>query len=205
LLARQARGRGIKALCLQWGAFPYRSPRNGFRRMGHDAFLAWGEGFAEQLRPYNPGLTFTLVGDHILEPRQTPKRRRLAFLLQGVNNTTIQPKHWRDFLAFLIWTAEQFPSWEVIVRPHPNMPPTADETLSLTAQANVRLEDTASVPLRDSVQGAAVAVAITSSAILEAAAEGAVPFLFNPTTAVPRFQPDFAIWDAGLEVKSLAE
>jgi hypothetical protein len=203
LIARQARRRGITALCLQWGAFPYRSPRNGFRRMGHDAFLTWGEGFAEQLRPYNPGLTFIPVGDHMLEPIPSAKHRRLVFLLQGVNSTTIQPGHWQDFFAFLLWTAGQFPGWEIVIRPHPNLPPTPEEERSLRAHANVRLEDTSRVPLRDSVKGAALAVALTSSAILEAAADGAVPFLFNPTTAVPRFKPDFELWDAGLEVKTL--
>jgi hypothetical protein len=204
LLAHLARRRGIPALCLQWGAFPYRAPRIGFRRMGHDAFLTWGEGFAEQLRPHNRDLDFRAVGNHMLNPRPSPPTRRIVFLLQGVDGVFILQKHWDEFLAFIAWTAAHYPGWEMLLRPHPSIPLTAREADDLAAP-NIRMENSASTPLRDNLEGASLAVTITSSAILEAIAQDIVPFIFNPTSAVPRFKPDVTAWEAGIESKTLAD
>jgi hypothetical protein len=201
-LALAGRKLGIPVLCLQWGAFPYRTPHLGFHNMSHSAFLSWGDGFSAQLQPFNPSLRFISVGNHMLSSRSTVPGRRILFLMQGADNYTIQPDHWRQFLDFTAWTAETFPDWEVVVRPHPNLPLSASETARLAAFANVVLQDTR-VGMGDALEGAQVAVTIVSSAILEALAQGVFPFLFNPTTMVPRFQPDLEAMGAGIEAKTL--
>ena len=204
IIAGLARQRGIVALGLQWGAFPYRNPRIGFRRMGYDALLSWGDGFTEQLRPFNPALRFLPVGNHMIDPSPSAPGRRLVFLMQGVDKVYISAQHWQAFLSFTAWTAARYPGWEIVVRSHPSVPLTGDEVTFLAAP-NVHFHDPARVPLHESLDGAALAVTIISSAILEAVAQGVVPFLFNPTEAVPRFKPDFAIWEAGIECKTLAD
>jgi hypothetical protein len=201
-LALAGRKLGIPVLCLQWGAFPYRVPHLGFQNMSHAAFLSWGDGFSAQLRPFNPALRFVSVGNHMLLSRRAAPRRRILFLMQGADNYTILPDHWRQFMDFTAWTAETFPDWEVVVRPHPNLPLSASETARLAAIANVTLQDTR-VAMGEALEGAQVAVTIVSSAILEALAQGVFPFLFNPTTMVPRFQPDLEAMGAGIEAKTL--
>jgi hypothetical protein len=202
-LALVGRKLRIPVLCLQWGAYPYRAPHLGFRGMSHKAFLAWGEGFAEQLRPYNRDLRFIAVGNHVLdEARETP-RRRILFLMQGADNYTIQPEHWDRFMDFTVWTARENPGWEIVIRPHPSLPLSAAEQARLAAFANVTFQDTIQTPMGAALAGAAIAVTIVSSAILEALAQGVFPFLFNPTTMVPRFQPDLEALGAGIEAKTL--
>lgn len=201
-LALAGRKLGIPVLCLQWGAFPYRVPHLGFQNMGHAAFLSWGDGFSAQLRPFNPALRFISVGNHMLSSRDAVPRRRLLFLMQGADNYTILPDHWRQFMDFTAWTAETFPDWEVVVRAHPNLPLSSSETVRLAAFTNIVFQD-AQVAMGDALEGAGVAVTIVSSAILEALAQGVFPFLFNPTTMVPRFQPDLEAMGAGIEAKTL--
>lgn len=202
-LALVGRRAGIPVLCLQWGAFPYRAPHLGFRNMSHDAFLSWGRGFSEQLRPFNPGLRFIEVGNHMLSAQRTAFGRRILFLMQGADNYTIQQDHWNEFMDFTAWTAGHHPDWQVIVRVHPNLPLAPGELGRLAAFANVSFQDAKDMPMGEALQGAAIAVTIVSSAILEALAQGVFPFLFNPTTMVPRFQPDIEALGAGIEAKTL--
>lgn len=202
-LALVGRSMGIPVLCLQWGAFPYRAPHLGFRNMSHAAFLSWGRGFSAQLRPFNSGLRFIETGNHIVAAKRAVPQRQVLFLMQGPDNYTILPHHWHQFMDFTVWTAQSHADWQIVIRAHPNMPLAAEERMRLEACSNVTFQDALQVPMGTALEGAAIAVTIVSSAILEALAQGVVPFLFNPTTMVPRFQPDLEALGAGIEAKTL--
>lgn len=202
-LALVGRKLGVPVFCLQWGAFPYRAPHLGFRHMHHKAFLTWGEGFAAQLRPYNPDQTFVSVGSHVLNGRKDKAHRRIVFLMQATDNYAILQDHWRQFMEFTAWTARNHPDWEIVIRPHPSLPLSDDEAARLSVFANVRFQDSIEVPMGEALEGATMAVSLISSAILEAIPQGVFPFLFNPTTLVPRFQPDLEALGVGIETKTL--
>ena len=88
----------------------------------------------------------------------------------------------------------------VYFRPHPRDPVAEALLRPLRALPNVRFSDAAG-PLADLLARVGVGVSIYSSTILECAASGVVPVIFNITT-MPHYVPDLAAAGAAIEVRT---
>lgn len=194
----------IPSVCMQWGAFPYPTPRIGIREMGCSAFLSWGDYFCKQLKPYNPSTQFISVGHHGLKlsvPDQFNKR--IIFLLNTDPNgkvTGIDAYH-EQFWSLLLWVAEHAVGWTIIVRLHPMIPLSPSEKDLLSRFKIIQVHEPSSKTLFESIDGCDLAITVSSSSVIEAAACGVVPFIFNP--APWSFQPDFHLVGAGFEFNEL--
>jgi hypothetical protein len=205
LLAALGKKHGIHSICLQWGAFTQNTPHVGFRQFGHSAFLAWGNYFIEQLRPFSPETLFLAVGNPSVEYMVSTPRKRIVFLLQGVDSVQISQEIWDVFWIFMISVIKCADDWEIIVREHPNLSLTIDEIDQLAKYPSVELHNPRNKSLTESLDSATLAVTIFSSALLDAVAMGIVPFVFNPSQAIKRYQPDLEKYDAGIDRKTLEQ
>ncbi len=198
VVSRVGRRHGIAVACLQQGWSPL--VHTGFRNMSYAAVLTWGEGFADLLRPHNPGQDFRITGNTHLPTvfPSAPGAPGLAIFCQGGGG-------WLDdddeglLLKLARRIAGDFPNLSVSVRSHPVAPFNEETRRYLGGFANVRISDPEREPLADMLSRSAVAVSIYSSTILESLAMGVVPVIFNMTT-MPRYIPDVAGLGAGIEV-----
>ena len=206
VISRVCRKLNIPSACLQWGAFPYEKPRTGLRDLCCNTFITWGPFFSAQLAPYNPSTRFVADGHPIIAPQSAAGiARRVVFLLNTDPNgrvTGLDHYH-AEFWRFLLWFAETARDWKIIVRAHPMVAITPEERAALAAHAIVELHEPRHKPLKESLEGADLAVTVSSSSVVEAVAYGAVPFIINP--APWKFQPNFSQLGAGFECKSTAD
>jgi hypothetical protein len=195
----------IPTVCLQWGAFTQSRPHMGFRDLHHSFFLAWGEAFIQQLKPFSPRTLFLSVGNPSVEHIVLEPRKRIVFLLQGVDAVQVRKEHWDKFLIFMISIIHYCEDWEIVVREHPNLPLADDEKNELEKYSSVEIHNPRDKSLTESLDSASLAVTMFSSALLDAVAMGIVPFIFNPSNAIPRYQPDIEEYGIGIECKALDE
>lgn len=194
----------IPSICMQWGAFPSPRPRIGFRAMGCTAFLTWGDYFGGQLKPYNSATQFISVGHPSLELRLPEKiNKRIIFLLNTDPNgkvTGLDAFH-EQFWALLQWVATNANGWEIIVRMHPMIPLSISERDLLSSFKCIQLHDPANKTLMESLEKCDLALTVSSSSVIEAAACGVIPFILNP--APWSFQPEFRVHRAGFEYSTV--
>lgn len=204
LVNRAAGALGIPSVCIQQGWSPI--VHNGFRHMSYTTMCVWGQGFADLLKPYNPDQHFAVTGNYMLNlspgGSEISDRSAIGFFLQK-GTRLISDEAWDEMLAFTGWTAARFPQREVRVREHPGGPLTSSERERLCRFPNLRLMSPKEATLNDVLEGCAVAVAIFSTTILEAAASGAVPLIVN-VTGLPHYYPDIASEGAAIEVKDFS-
>jgi hypothetical protein len=190
----------IPSICMQWGAYPSSRPRIGFRHMGCTAFLTWGDYFGDQLKSYNTETQFISVGHPGLELGLPEKiNRRIIFLLNTDPNgkvTGLDAFH-EQFWALLQWVAENADGWEIIVRMHPMIPLSIAERDLLSRFKCIQLHDPANKTLMESLNKCDLALTVSSSSVIEAAACGVIPFILNP--APWSFKPEFYAHRAGFE------
>jgi hypothetical protein len=199
--------RRIPCLCIQQGWSPI--VHNGFRHMSFSAMLVWGEGFRELLRPHNPDQHFEVVGSPVFDARangQSPHRHLhdlvdgapvVAVFLQG-DSPLITGRHREALLGIVRETAGRLPQAYVLVREHPAHPLEQPHRDALGAISNVILAAPDRYPIGDVLDVSTLAVSIYSTTLLESAARGRVPVVFNPT-ALPRSAPDLEAIGAGVE------
>jgi hypothetical protein len=204
LVARIGQKYGVPSVCMQWGAFPYETPRTGLRNMGCDYFFAWGEYFVEQLRPFNRHLKMVSVGNQALHKQANVGLSKKVVILLNTDpqgRATGLDAYHIPFFSIIGWLAINAPEWSIVVRTHPTIPLIASDAAFLSQYSNIELHDSRTKPLVESVSGADLALTVSSSAVVEAAISGAVPFIFNPSPWY--YQPDFSSVFAGFEVKSV--
>ncbi|HLY66153.1 MAG TPA: hypothetical protein VKU60_11520, partial [Chloroflexota bacterium] len=203
IMSQVGRLLGIPVLCIQHGWAPI--PHNGFRNWSYAAALMWGEGFADVLKPLNPGQRFMVTGSHILDSGldwRPPERPAVSFFLQAATRT-VSPELWQDFLELITDTATRCPEATVRVREHPSHPLTPGERAWLARKPNVEFADPASHSLMDVLRATSVTVAISSTTILESAAFLVPPVIYN-RTSMPKYSPDVDALGAGIEVHDRA-
>jgi hypothetical protein len=199
IVSQVGRRNGITVACLQQGWSPL--VHTGFRNMSYSEMLVWGEGFAETLRPYNPGQSFCAVGNFQLMDTLFDANARpygLAFFCQGGGGwTCLDDEAQMIELACRVGTA--LPTLPVFVRSHPVAPFDADTQARLARFPNIRISDPAQQSLAEVLSQVSCGVSIYSSTILECVASGIVPVIFNITT-MPHYAPNLAAAGAGIEV-----
>ena len=206
---RAAHALSIPCICLQQGWSPF--IHAGFRNMSFDAMAVWGEGFAELLRPHNPRQRFVATGSFALAPEVGLGREELAGMLAGrqaiafflqPQSPLIGPAEQTALLELISRTCRRLPSCAVLVREHPASPLADRDRDVLTAQGAtlVGVERFALGPI---LEAAAVAVSVYSTSLVEAAAVGSVPVVFNPTS-MPHYVPDLQALGAGVERSDVA-
>jgi hypothetical protein len=207
LANRAARALAIATLCVQQGWSPF--VHSGFRNMSYDAMAVWGEGFAELLAPHNPGQRFSAVGSFALAAEIAAGREALAEELDGRPAVTfflqplsplIRDEHQRAMLDLARRAAAELPECRVLVREHPGWP-LDDATRRELTDADIALVDPARFSLRPVLEVSLAAVSIYSTSLVEAAAMGCVPVIFNPTS-MPRYSPDLDALEAGIEART---
>jgi hypothetical protein len=199
---------GIPCFCLQQGWSPF--VHVGFRNMTFDAMAVWGEGFADLLRPYNPDQRFVAAGSFALAAEVAAGREELAsrvggrpavaFFLQP-ESPLIHRRHQAALRRLVMRVATELPECVVLVREHPAAALPAAERDALAA-AGVLFAAPERFALRAVLDVADVAVSIYSTSLVEAAALGVVPIVFNPTS-MPHYSPDIQALGVGFERKSV--
>jgi hypothetical protein len=209
LANRAAAVLGIPCVCLQQGWSPF--VHVGFRNMSFAAMAVWGEGFAELLRPHNPRQRFVATGSFALTRELGAGREELAgvladrpaiaFFLQP-RSPLIGSAEQAALLELISRSRRRLPSCAVLVREHPGSPLAQRDRDALMA-LGVTLVGGERFALRPILEAAAVAVSIYSTSLVEAAALGCIPVVFNPTS-MPNYVPDLQALGAGIERRDVA-
>jgi hypothetical protein len=200
--AKLALKHGFYSNCIQWGAFPWQEPKIGFKNISHSCYFTWGEYFSKQLAPWNPETKFYSCGSPALEIGRTEVKQQILFIHQGYDDVLITHESYQAFWDLLLWVTDSFPDWEVIIRNHPVIPLTQEELMTVK-QRNILHHDPQIVSLAESLTGTAIAVTIMSSTLIEAAAYGIIPVVFNPDYNQFSYKPDFKSEGLGLEEASI--
>lgn len=199
VINRVARRAGIPVVCMQQGWAPF--VHTGFRDMSYAAMLVWGEEFAELLRPFNPDQPFIAAGNyHVPDIAAVPpaKRRGVAFFCPGEGGW-LDDEDEAQLVRLAVKLAAFAPDEPIYVRPHPTTPLSAAMMRELSAQPNIQVSDSRQEPLGEVLAKARISVSVYSSTILESAAAGIVPVIFN-ITSLPRYSPDLDADGTGIEV-----
>ncbi|RMH15164.1 MAG: hypothetical protein D6696_21415, partial [Acidobacteria bacterium] len=209
LLSRACRAADVPMLCLQHG---FHLVYEVLLPMDFDAMLLWGEGFRPMYAPFGPRTRFAVTGNPTLQPerlRALPppaERRAVAFFLQ-YPNSSFPDGTYEAFVGLIRDVAAGAPERPVIVRPHPSFALPAAQGRRLAELANVAVMPPAEAPLAAVLAQSAVAVSISSTALLEAIAYDAVPVAID-LTKFERFElAYFALEEsgAGIEARTLDE
>jgi hypothetical protein len=194
---------GIPVICLQQGWSPILHP--GFCNLDYAAMLVWGTGFAELLAGSNPRQKFITVGNYWLTSdfhAAHDKPPGVLFFHQDMDRGLGGRRGSEMILDLAKRIASSRPDVPVYYRPHPLVP--------LDASARSRLEESNIViqaqtcSLAQALDQVSITVSIYSTTILESAAAGSLPIIFNMTT-MPRFWPDVAEMGAAIEVRTTDE
>jgi hypothetical protein len=209
-LANQAcRRRGIPCLCIQQGWSPV--AHSGFRHMSFSSMLVWGEGFRQLLEPLNPDQRFEVSGSPVFDVPASGGPERpdlsklvsdapaLAVFLQGDSPLITRPDR-EALLGIATEVARRLPNVTVLVREHPGHPLDDIGRDALAAISNVLLAPSGHYSIKQVLDASAVSLSIYSTTLLESAARGTVPVVFNPT-ALPRSAPDLEALGAGIELR----
>lgn len=176
LAAIYCRGLGIPAICCQlgWPGFIHA----GFRQLPYSHFLTWGEAFSVLLGEASPLTGFHAIGR--LEPVDSQgSHDAITFFMQAPVFVSSEEYHAR-FLKLVEATAQRYPSRRIIVRPHPEYDDTARTSATAATHRNITI-DTAPLTA-NTYRMTDIAVSMFSSCLVESAAFGCVPLMFNPTS-----------------------
>ena len=207
---RAAHALGIPTLCLQQGWAP--DVHVGFRNMSYDAMSVWGQGFADLLAPSNPAQRFVPIGNFSLTAEPGTDRAELAGKLDGrpavafflqTRTTIMRREHEEALLALIERVTQRLPRAAILVREHPAWPVDGDAR-SAFEDSGIILVDPGRFSLLAVLEAASTAVSIASTCLVEAAAVGCLPIVFNPTS-LPRYSPDLEALGAGVEARTLQE
>jgi hypothetical protein len=192
---------GIPVVCLQQGWSPILHP--GFCNLSYAAFLVWGPGFAELLAGSNPGQKFISVGNFVLTSdfrAADEKPAGILFFHQDMDRGLGGRRGSDMVLDLAANIAATRPDVPVYYRPHPLVPLDSSARARLE-QHKIVIQQPQSRPLAQALDQASITVSIYSTTILESAASGSLPLIFNMTT-MPRFWPDLDGVGAAVEVRT---
>jgi hypothetical protein len=201
LIAAAARSLAIPVVGVQNGWSPI--VHAGFRHLPFDRMCVWGDGFAQLLAPYNPGLELVACGhptlrDGAAAARPSPLasavggRPALGVFLQS-HSPYIGSAQLDAFLALVAEVARAAPDAAIVVREHPQAP-IGDRAWP----GNVLRADAPQHTLGDVLAVTRAVLSIYSTSLLEGAALGRPAVSLNQT-ALPRLSPDLAGAGAGVE------
>jgi hypothetical protein len=171
--------------------------------MSFSATAVWGDGFAELLRPWNPGQRFVATGSSALASANGPPvlqpGRQITFFGQPESRFIAAGDAGR-LQALAVSAAEAMPETPVYFREHPAAVTYRD---SGPGPANLIRATARERPLAQLLQESAVAVSVYSTTLLEAAAMG-VPAVALNVSSMPRYVPDLEQLGIGLEARDEA-
>ena len=131
------------------------------------------------------------------------RKPTVAVFLQG--DSPLISQHDREaLLGIALEAARRLHEALVLVREHPGHPLRRPERDALAAIPNVILAPPDQYLIDDVLDVSAVALSIYSTTLLESAARGRVPVVFNPT-ALPRSIPDVEALGAGVEHRDASD
>jgi hypothetical protein len=196
-----ARDLSLASVCIQHG---WAAETNiGFRNMEFDAFAAWGQGFVELLRPYNPRQRFVVTGDPALDAAattlHTQNNKGVLFALQTVA-PAIPAGAMGQFVELIDDAAEALPDTQILVREHPGHP-LARLGFQLRDRPNLVRVDAPAWSLADVLSRATVVASISSTTLLEGAALGRPGLVFEPA-GTPPYAPDLVSAGVGLAART---
>jgi hypothetical protein len=195
---------GIPVICLQQGWSPILHP--GFRNMHYSAMLVWGPAFAELLSAANPRQRFISTGNHVLRSAFRPPLEKPPGVL-FFHQDTDRGLGGRRGTEMMVTLAQRLASASrelpIYYRPHPLVPLDDSILRHLAKHRNIVIQEP-SFPLAKALDQARVTVSIYSTTIMESAASGSIPVIFN-MTSMPHFWPDMNASGAAVEVHTLED
>jgi hypothetical protein len=195
VLAAVAARVGVRTVVLQQGWSP--QIHAGFRGLPFERMLVWGEGFADALSAFNPGVSFQVVGSHAIGSTAAAEPDAVGVFLQSTSHL-IAPEHVEQLVQLAAELAAEVP--RVLVREHPGAPLTADARRRLDG---AELANAPEVALSEVLARCHHTLSIYSTTLLESVATGAVPVSFNPTS-LPRLEPSIAEHAVGFETPDVS-
>ncbi len=164
-----------------------------FRNIQYEYFFSWGNQFSNLWKTKNPMPNFVPAGYmyHILS---FGRKRKITFFLQPPFGI-IDKIYFRELLDFLLQCAVLFPTQSFCVREHPEYRIPDEYREKLNRQSNIK--DVSNDPLDEIYAETILAVANSSSCLMEGIAHNCIPFVFDPICK-SRYSPDIEKMELGI-------
>ena len=201
ILSKVCKNLKIKSICLQWGSSTWKKPKYGFRNLTCDKILVHGKFFREQIKNYNK-IKISVVGNPLLtDQKNFDFRKKAIFMLQPAKSLALDEISVNIFFDFMKKIILSNKDWKFIIRLHPqqDMPHLIHETFSFS---NSKIISPKNVTLTESVKNCAVAFSISSSSLTDVLNNNIIPFAFNVSGLLNKYQPDINKLKIGIETKN---
>ncbi len=171
--AEVAKKNNIKSICIQWGSFITKVPKNSLKNGGFDNFLVWGKKYEQEFLKYNKYPKIISRGNCFIKHKSKNKNKILFLLPQICSETSI--KQIETFTHIINWFSKKYPG-ESIIRSHPYKNELEHEKYNLQI-SNCIFHDAGKISVNDSLSEAYLMITCGSSTIFEAGKLGVIPLL----------------------------
>ncbi len=173
IAAEVAKKKNIKSICIQWGSFITKAPKNSLRNGGFEEFLVWGDKYEKEFLKYNKYPKIVSIGNCFIKHKSKNKNKILFLLPQICSETSI--KQIETFNHITNWFSKKYPG-ESIIRSHPYKNELEHEKYDLKI-SNSTFHDASKTPINESLSESYLMITCGSSSIFEAGKLGVIPLL----------------------------
>ncbi len=182
-----ANKKNIKSICVQWGSFMTRAPKNSLRNGGFKDFLVWSERYKKDFLKYNRNSKIIPKGNCFIEKKMKSKNKVLFLLPQVCPETSMEQI--KTFTHIINWFSKKYPG-EGIIRSHPYKNELSNEKYDLQI-SNCVFHNASKISINKSLSESYLIITCGSSLIFEAGKLGVIPLLI--------FDKDNTIWTENIK------
>jgi len=168
-----ARKKNIKSICIQWGSFMTKTPKNSLRNGGFEDFLVWSERYKKHFLKYNKNTKIIPKGNSFINKKLKNENKVLFLLPQVCSETSIEQI--KTFTHIINWFSKKYPG-EGIIRSHPYKNELNNEKYNLQI-SNCVFHNPSKISINKSLSEAYLIITCGSSLIFEAGKLGVIPLL----------------------------
>ena len=179
--------KNIKSICIQWGSFLTKSPKNSLRNGGFEDFLVWSERYKKDFLKYNKDSTIIPKGNCFIEKKPKIKNKVLFLLPQICQETSMEQIE--TFTHIINWFSKKYPG-EGLIRSHPYKNELSHKKYNLKI-SNCVFHNASKISINKSLSESYLIITCGSSSIFEAGKLGVIPLLI--------FDKDNTIWTENIK------
>ena len=173
--AEVAKKKKIKSICIQWGSYITKSPKNSLRNGGFEEFLVWSDKYKKEFFKYNKYPKIVSIGNCFIKHKSKSKNKnKILFLLPQICSET-STKQIETFNHITNWFSKKYPG-ESIIRSHPYKNELEHEKYDLKI-SNSSFHDASKTSINESLSESYLMITCGSSTIFEAGKLGVIPLL----------------------------